>query len=474
MRRRWWIAVVAVAFALLFAWRARERQSPAPAPAAAPASPAPARATARPPKPSPPAPALHLARPASVRATRAAAPGALEGTVVDAFSGEGVAGAVLTFSHDDGAYSITAGGGGAFRFAPRETGRYGLVSLEAKGYERFEREFGRSPVTFTSAPGEDVTGIVLRMVPIGVISFSPDAGDPARVPGATDGGPAPAGQGSLVGRVFDSRTGAPLPAFAITLWRLDGLFPAAMMAASFVDPSGAYRIDGLAPGRYEASALAGGHAASPFTAADVNDGPVTVDFALHPGARVEGTVIDASSRRPLAGASVSLEGRRGDAPDLPVAPAAPVAQTGADGRFALEHISPDAFSLRVSQPGYLEKLVALGGLPQDGELPPLRVELTRRPAGSDASVELTGIGAILRPAGDGLRIGQLVPDAGAADAGLLQNDEIVAIDGTPVTALGYEGAIAAIRGPEGTTVTLRIRRSGREWEVVVTRKLVRA
>ena len=42
-----------------------------------------------------------------------------------------------------------------------------------------------------------------------------------------------------------------------------------------------------------------------------------------------------------------------------------------------------------------------------------------------------------------------------------------------VTELGFDRATGAIRGAEGTTVTLRIRRGDRELDVVVVRKLVR-
>ena len=59
------------------------------------------------------------------------------------------------------------------------------------------------------------------------------------------------------------------------------------------------------------------------------------------------------------------------------------------------------------------------------------------------------------------------------DVGLASGDQILAIDGMPVARLGYEGAIGVIRGPEGTTVVLRVRRNGRESDFVVTRKRVR-
>ena len=72
-----------------------------------------------------------------------------------------------------------------------------------------------------------------------------------------------------------------------------------------------------------------------------------------------------------------------------------------------------------------------------------------------------------------LAVVNVVPGGGATDAGLVPGDQILAIDGTPVARLGYERAIGVIRGPEGTTVVLRVRHDGRESDVVVTRKRVR-
>src|SRR5207253_6804560 len=79
--------------------------------------------------------------------------------------------------------------------------------------------------------------------------------------------------------------------------------------------------------------------------AQVDTSPVQADFALRAGARIEGIVTDGATRRPIAGAVISLEGRRAVAPNLPVAPLSPEAETGADGRFTLEQVPPDAMSL---------------------------------------------------------------------------------------------------------------------------------
>jgi hypothetical protein len=476
--QRHWIAVIVIAVAFGIAWwwlggtpSPTLASAPVPAPAIAPPL-VPARAAAR---RSMPPPAIQLAKPVVVHPALAAAPGALEGTVVDSATNEGIAGAELTFSHDDGAYSTATSAGGAFRFAPRAAGRYRLVSVEANGYAPFEREFGRSPVSFTSVPGKDVGGVVLRlsrdrkMPPVDFRAERRSGGED----GGVDAGDVPPASGALFGRVFDARDGAPIAAFAVALWHRDGLASRVVAPASFVDPSGAYEIDGLAPGTYEASAMAAGYAPSRYAVVQIGDARVQADFALHSGARITGVVTDDATRRPIAGAALTLEGRRGDAPDLPVAPLSPEAETGADGRFTLEHVPIDAISVSAEKQGYLVRLVSLGELPQNGDALPLAIALTPREAAADAHFELTGIGAVLRAQADALQIQQVFPNAGAADAGLSPGDEIVAIDGARVTDLGFERAIGAIRGPEGSTVNLRIRRAGRELNVVVTRKLVR-
>ena len=90
-------------------------------------------------------------------------------------------------------------------------------------------------------------------------------------------------------------------------------------------------------------------------------------------------------------------------------------------------------------------------------------------------MELAGVGVQFAPRGEALRIVAVVPGGGAAEAGLQVGDEILAVDGRPVSELGMEGSVQAIRGPEGSTVTLRVRRGpgGTPSEVTVARRLVR-
>ena len=475
MKSRWKAAaVLAIPVAAFMLWRATEVNPPAATSLLV--TPEPTREPPPAPPPQPPArvataPSVQFARPALVYSSAATTPGALEGTVVDAETERGVASAVLTFSHENGAYETVGDRDGSFRFVPREAGRYQLIAVEAKGYLPFQREFGRSPVSFNSAPGRDVSGVIVRMVP------EPKSGSRKSVAGAqdreSDGGSRDAG-GALRGRVFDARSGLPIVAFAVALWRRNGIAYSEMVSpASFIDASGAYEISGLGPGTYEATVMAAGYAASAYAMVQIADSPVQVDFAMHTGASVRGVIRDDASGRPIAGAMVSIEGRRGNAPDLPAAPLSPVSDSDSLGEFALEHVPADAISLRVDKEGYLSRLVSLGVLPDEGDIPSLAIRLTRREQGTEARIEFTGIGATVRPLGDTLDIRAVVPNAGAADAGLGPGDRIVAIDGIPVQKLGFEQGIAAIRGPEGTTVTLRIRRAGQELEVVVIRKLIR-
>ena len=49
----------------------------------------------------------------------------------------------------------------------------------------------------------------------------------------------------------------------------------------------------------------------------------------------------------------------------------------------------------------------------------------------------------------------------------------MAVDGVPVTALGFQGTIEHIRGPEGTAVRLEVRRGETELRLVAERRRVR-
>jgi carboxyl-terminal processing protease len=90
----------------------------------------------------------------------------------------------------------------------------------------------------------------------------------------------------------------------------------------------------------------------------------------------------------------------------------------------------------------------------------------------DASGEFQGIGAYVRMRDDGkLEIAGIIPNTPAEAAGLKSGDRVLEVDGQSIVGYSIYEAIALIRGPAGTQVTLLIERPGEEetFEVTITR-----
>ena len=88
--------------------------------------------------------------------------------------------------------------------------------------------------------------------------------------------------------------------------------------------------------------------------------------------------------------------------------------------------------------------------------------------------ELIGIGvtAILDDSGY-LLISSISTESPAEAAGLLAGDMLIKIDGKDVLAMGYDEALEAIRGEDGTVVNVVYRRDSEEFAVDITRKRVK-
>ena len=86
--------------------------------------------------------------------------------------------------------------------------------------------------------------------------------------------------------------------------------------------------------------------------------------------------------------------------------------------------------------------------------------------------EFSGVGTAVRGVEDGLRIQTVYPDSPAKKAGLRIGDIVIAADGRKLGGLSDEKAIALVKGPEGTPVTLTIRRDGKTFRKRLTRATI--
>lgn len=86
--------------------------------------------------------------------------------------------------------------------------------------------------------------------------------------------------------------------------------------------------------------------------------------------------------------------------------------------------------------------------------------------------EVTGIGAQVEDKNGILTIVTPLRGSPAEKAGLLPGDEILMADDVALTGIGFVEAVNKVRGAKGSTVKLRIRRDGIEFDVSVVRDVV--
>ena len=86
------------------------------------------------------------------------------------------------------------------------------------------------------------------------------------------------------------------------------------------------------------------------------------------------------------------------------------------------------------------------------------------------SGKFSGIGVWLKEKDEGLTIVSVLPATPARAAGLLQGDVIRSIDGRAADELSSDEAVAHIKGPEGTEVSVEIERAGERMAFTITRE----
>lgn len=290
--------------------------------------------------------------------------------------------------------------------------------------------------------------------------------------GRTDARIEMAGGVSLTGRVVDE-DGQPVPAFTV-LARVvrSALVRHNVDSVSSYDSDGRFELGGLTEGDFELVATSRGFPPSEPVPVTVRaGGSIPVTITLRRGGRIEGVVTN-DDGEPVAGATIALEGRLGSGSSA--VPLLASAVSGADGTYVLEGIGDTLSSVRVHADGHHSRILAGLSIPPGGTQH-LDVQLTPLAEGEEPRTELAGIGAVLMPRGEALMIARVVDGGGAAAAGLTRGDLIFAVDGQPVTTLGFGGAIDRIRGNEGTAVRLSVQRQGEEAprDIAITRQRVR-
>lgn len=71
-----------------------------------------------------------------------------------------------------------------------------------------------------------------------------------------------------------------------------------------------------------------------------------------------------------------------------------------------------------------------------------------------------------------LQVESVKMDSSAEKAGILVEDQIIAVDGVDTATLGYADAVSAVQGEEGTDVTLTIQRDDTQFDLELTRESV--
>jgi hypothetical protein len=253
--------------------------------------------------------------------------------------------------------------------------------------------------------------------------------------------------GSVRGRVIDRATGAAITAFTVVARSV------AFETACFVHSDGRYALEHLTPGDAVLRVVAPGYAPSAEVRVTVPSGgaPATAaDFELLPAARVQGVVLSRGGRKPIVGANVTAESAPGEF-GVPVRSAA---STSDDGRFELAEMFDGPATLFASAPGHRARSFAVGPEMSGKAGGPIEIALTPLARGEEARIELAGTGILRGKIGEALRVLDVVPRSGAADAGLERGDEIVAIEGAAVSRMSIREAMPLLRGPQGTKVTV--------------------
>lgn len=282
-------------------------------------------------------------------------------------------------------------------------------------------------------------------------------------------------QGGRIEGVVVDEANAPMPKFTIAVEKFVGAEGddegSHGRARTVEDEQGRFTMENVTPGKYVLSASADGRPPARSDTIEVEAGrSVTgVRIVLARGAVLKGVVTDAQTRKPIAGASVTLDSVTSSGMTN-----VPSVKTDEQGAFELDGVPPDGpFSVRADRSGYRARIVSGLSARGSGEVT-TSIELSPRAEGEKGDMELGGIGAVLGPPPEsfGAMVLAVTPDGPAAKAGLQRSDRVTRIDGESTESMTLPECIQRLRGEPGTRVSVTVSRGEREIRYDIVRATV--
>jgi len=241
-------------------------------------------------------------------------PGTLSGQIVDAASAQPLSGVTLSLN---GTTTTTSASDGSFSFAAVQRGNYQILA-SATGY--VARTY-----SFIYAAGDNGN--------LGALSL---------YTATTSAAPTTL---TIVGTVIDGISNQPLAGATVTLGQ----------TTLTTNASGQFTLSGLTSLAFNLSIAETGYLTRAFSGSAGGFGQVSGSFALTPSSggstattsTLAGSVTDANTQKPIAGARVTL------------ANTSITATTAADGTYQITNLQPTALHLSVSAPSYVARDYAI-------------------------------------------------------------------------------------------------------------------
>ncbi len=276
--------------------------------------------------------------------------------------------------------------------------------------------------------------------------------------------------GAIIGHAADGE-GRAVTDFVVRVAPESGGAP---IVQPVLHPRGEFRIP-VPPGRYrvEASASGGGETESPaHVEVQAGRDSAQTRLVLALSEALEGIVVDSRTGDPIASAEITVHRRR-DSQTFQFERARVVA-TDAQGRFSLGTAGRQT-RLRFRAQGFRDAWLLARDLAQRPEgrvaLTPLPENARRQP---DGPQQYEGVGMSLRfdQALGGIYVDTVFDGGPAQAAGLLRNDQLLAVEGQPVEGRTVQQVVPLILGPSGTVVRLTLRRAGETFVIGVRRRTI--